>query len=300
MPSIVSRFASLLLLLVLSTLPARAQEFDCNVSVDHSLLQRTDKQFLDDFGVLVQQYFNDQRWTEDRFESYERIACTFRIQFTEGISQTRFRATVTVNAQRPIYGTPQATTLLTLGDETWEFEYVPGTSLTRDLTRFEPLTSFLDFYALLMLGYDYDSFAPFGGTRFFEQAREIATRGQSSVTSTGWTAFGNERSKGQLIGQLVDPRYRPLRQALYDVHRRGLDLFTTNPEQARANVYEAVVALRELFDEVSRQYLTDVFLQAKAGEITGMLERSARAGEAYGLLAAMDQANAETYARLLN
>ncbi len=282
-------------------LPAlHAQELDCNVAVDYSQLKRTDVAFLDDFGVQVSHYFNDQTWTDDRFEPYERISCDMRILFTESTSQTRFRATVTLVARRPIYGTPQTTTLFTLGDETWDFEFVQGTSLLRNLTRFDPLTSFLDFYALLILGYDYDSFAPFGGTRFFDTAREIATRGQSSANSAGWTAFGNERSKGQLIGQLVDPRYRPLRQAFYELHRRGLDLFVTNPEAARANVYGAVENLSQLYNEVSKQYALDAFFQVKADEIIGLLERSDRAAEAYGLLATMDQSQAAKYQRLLN
>lgn len=281
-------------------LPVAAQELDCDVAVDYKQLKRTDLAFLDDFGTQVQRYFNDQTWTEDRFEPYERIACNVNILFTDSPSQTRFRATVTVITQRPVYGTTQTYPLFTLADETWDFEYVQGAALLRDLSRFDPLTSFLDFYALLILGFDYDSFAPFGGTRFFDQAREIATRGQSSANSAGWTAFGNERTKGQLIGQLVDPRYRPLRQAIYDVHRRGMDLFATNPEAARGYVFNAVKGLSTLYDEVSKQYLFDVFFDAKRGQIVGMLERSEQAGEAYALLAVMDQREPETYQRLLN
>ncbi len=294
------RFFFFLPFCLLAALPARAQELDCKVTVRYDQLQRTDVQFLDDFARLVREYFNDQTWTQDRYETYERIACDVNIQFTESVSQTRFRANMTVSARRPIYGTPQATTLFTLGDETWDFEYVQGATFTRDLTRFDPLTSFLDFYALLILGYDYDSFAPFGGTRFFELAREIATRGQSSTNSAGWTAFGNERTKGQLIGQLVDPRYRPLRQATYDVHRRGLDLFLLRPETARATVFASIQALRALYDEVAKQYVIDVFFQSKADELTGMLERSDHAAEAYSLLATMDQRNTDRYERLLN
>ena len=288
------------LALGLAALPARAQEFNCRVTKSNDeTLGRTDLQYLEDFRRGVEQYLNERAWSSDRFEPVERLDCNVNILFTAVSGTSRFTTTFVMQTARPIYGTLQSSTVLQLSDPEWEFDYVPGTPLVFEPQRYDPITSLLNFYAYLALGYDYDTFSPLGGTRFFEQARAVAQVAQAQ-NALGWSTFGSERGRVQLVTQLLDARYRPLRQAYHDVHLAGLDRFVRAPEAVRTGLLATLTSLRELYETVSKQYSMDIFFTTKSKEIVGMLERSDQAAPAYTLLVEMDPARRTDYDRLVN
>jgi hypothetical protein len=295
-----TRTALVLLAGLLAWIPAaQAQELACRVSINRANLQQADLDYLDDFPRIVEEYLNNERWTNDRFEDFERIACNIQIAFQSAPTQTSFVATFVLNSQRPIYGTRQATTMLNVQDEGWEFEFIQGQTLTRDQSRFDRLASLLDYYAYLMLGYDYDSFAPLGGTPFFEQAQEIATQAQASGAA-GWTAFGADRTRSQIVQEMTDPRLLPLRRAYYEVHRRGLDIFVQEPEAVRANLLAVLTSFDELSDQTSNPYVFDIFFQTKSAEMVGMLTGAPQASQAYSLLLKIDPTRAAQYQVMVN
>lgn len=292
------RRLSLLLLCSAFTVAARAQVFNCNVAVDTGTLNRSDVAFLDDLGEQITRYFNDRAWTNDRFEPVERIVCNIQVQFTTSVSQTRFRANFTISTRRPIYGTSSSTNVLqTMSDQHWEFEFVPGTQLAFDPRRYDALTSLLDFYAYLALGYDYDTFSRLGGTPYFEQARDLV---QIAQAAGQWQPTNNAQDRTVLITQLLDPRFQPLRIAYADLHLGALDVFVDNPETARERVMTTLQSLRGLYDEVSKQYAMEVLFLAKGGEIVDMMERAPQRTAAYELLIGMDPGRPSVYNRLVN
>ncbi len=295
-----TRFLPLVFLVVLAAAPAvRAQELNCRVNVDYTQLERSDVNFLDQFAVEVQEYLNNRRWTNDRFEDVERIDCAMQIAFTDSPTQTSFRARLVVTSQRPIYGTRQSTSMLKVADEAWDFEYVQGQSLTSDPNRIDRLTSLLDYYAYLILGYDYDSFAPLGGTPFFEQALDIVTRAQAEAVN-GWTSFGADRTRSQIAQELTDPRYLPVRQAYYAIHRLGVDAFIEDPEVARASVLASLESFEGVVDQAANPYVLDIFFDTKSSAIVGMLSRSSQSSKAYALLLTLDPTRSSVYGALVN
>ena len=209
--------ASAVLALLVAALPTagQAQELNCTVRVDYSKLSGgSDYSFLQEFQQRVAERLNDQRWTEHEYQEFERIDCQVQINFEEALSLTSFRAGIVVAARRPIYGSPQTTTVVQFNDTDWQFTYSQGTPLNMDQERYDPITSVLDFYAYLILGYDYDTFSELGGTPFFERARRIAERAQVQ-NAPGWSEFGNDRGRVTLITQLLDPTFKPLRVAYF-------------------------------------------------------------------------------------
>ena len=286
------------LLLVLATAgTARAAEMNCTVSVDYRSLGRTDIGYLDELQSQIERYVNDRAWTGDRYDPAERIACNIQVQFTSAPSQTRFRANYTMTTRRPIYGSTQLTTTMIVSDSNWDFEFVPGTQLTFDPQRYDAITSLLNYYIYLALGYDYDSFSALGGTRSFELARDVlqVARGQGQ-----WQATNDPDDRGNLVTQLLDARFQPVRQATFDLHFNALDVFTTSPEEARAAALASLRAVHAVYEQVSKQAVLDVLLLAKGAEIVSMLEKSSLSTDAYSLLSAMDPAGQTVYSRLLN
>ncbi|MGD8415200.1 MAG: DUF4835 family protein, partial [Candidatus Latescibacterota bacterium] len=153
--------------------PATGQELNCTVRIDNSALAGNDNySHITQLKPLIEEYLNNRAWTNDRFRREERIRCDLEITMLSGSASgfKTFSAQLSVGAFRPIYGTTQETNVTQIADGNWVFGFEPNSSLVYDPDRFDPLTSVLDFYAYLMLGYDYDSFFPLGGTPHFEQA----------------------------------------------------------------------------------------------------------------------------------
>ena len=269
--------------------PAVGQELDCQVSVNYESIDATEYAFLDDLPQRIEEYMNQQSWTEDRFQNYERIECSMTIYVLEALSLTEFRTRLVVATRRPIYGTTQTTTVTRFNDANWQFTYAQGQPLLSDLQRYDPLTSVLDFYAFVMLGYDYDTFSEEGGTPYFEEARRLVNLAQSSGAA-GWTQVGGGTSREALVNQLLGPSATPLRAAYVDYHLNGLDRFTTATEEARATILEALRSLETFSEGVSRQYTLDIFFETKATELVAIFQDSPLSTEAYDLLTRLDPA----------
>jgi len=285
--------------LVLAPVKAQAQEFNCTVAINYASLTGTDYSFLNEMRDKIFEYMNQRQWTEDRFMEHERIDCSINVVFTEAISLTRFRARLVLASRRPIYGTGQQTTVTTFSDDAWVFEYSQGTPLIFEPDRFHPLTSVLNFYAYVMLGYDYDTFDALGGQPHFEKARRIAEIAQSAGT-VGWSSVGGDQSRGELIAQIMDPRFRPLRNAYFDYHFGSLDHFIQDQDKARTTLLGVVGTLESLREEVTRAYYLDQFFSAKYLEVVALFKGSQQAPQAFDALSQMDPAHLSDYSGMMN
>ena len=297
------RRLSLLVLVLVCATSVRAQELNCVVNLNRSALQGNEFEFLDDLRRDVRDYLNDRTWTEDVFENRERVNCSFQITILSnpGQSLSNFSAELVVRASRPIYGTGQRTQTLLIGDRTWNFGYTRGQNLIYDPNTFDDLASVLDFYAMLILGYDYDSFSEMGGTPFFEQARLTAELGRARSAS-GWTSdVGDDRSRYTLISEILDPAFAPLRRANFAYHYTVLDHFVQDPEAAWEDAVATFTALNEMYQQFNRgRYATDVFFATKFEEIAELMVDAPNRNEAYELLSEMDAAHQATYDALVS
>lgn len=277
---------------------ARAQELNCTVRVNISKLAGSDYTFLQEFEQRVDEYLNQRRWTEDDYREFERIECQIQINFEEALSLTTFRAGLVVGTRRPIYGTPQTTTVVQFRDDGWEFGYSQGTPLSTDMERYDPITSVLNYYVFLMLGYDYDTFSEYGGTRHFEAARRIAERAQSQ-NAPGWSEVGGNRGRLDLVTQLLEPSFRPLRHTYYSYHFGALDRFTREPDVARQLVLERLEALQALYELQGRTYAVDLFFNTKYSELAAIFTQSQLSNQAHAVLSRLDSSHMTEYNKLV-
>lgn len=275
-----------------------AQELNCSASVSYQTVQGNDLNYLRDLEQALRQYINDQLWTEDRFEKEERIDCMFSIQITKQVSLNTFDATLTLTATRPVYQSGTSTTTVSIQDNKWTFTYVPNQSIVHDPNRYESLSSVIDFYIYLLLGYDYDSFSELGGTPFFEKARQLVEISQTQG-GAGWQYGGVDQTRGTLIQELTNPRLRPIRLASYQYNYGGLDHFLENPNTARQQVLELLTALEQLSQEGTRPNILDRFFEAKSQEMVSIFENSPYANRAYSILVKIDSGRSKNYDRLI-
>src|SRR5216684_5141438 len=159
---------------------AYPQELDCDVSIDPLSLTGLSGQArenLVDFSGQVKQYLTTYHWTKEDLGG-EKIRCTIQFTFLGAQNDNHYSVKTFVGAQRPIYKSAQSTPLIRLLDDKWDFDYIRSQAFVHDDVRFDPLMSFLDFYANVIIGYDFDSgdfefSKPSAGTPYFQRALEI-------------------------------------------------------------------------------------------------------------------------------
>lgn len=239
--------------------PILAQELDCEVTTNTQQLTSDALDNLSDFVQQVNQYLNTTRWTREDFGA-DRIKCIINIFFKGSPSTGRYSAQVFIGSQRNVRElktnkpTEKNTATLRIFDENWEFSYMRGVPLTRNEFRFDPLTSFLDFYAYLILGFDYDSYEPFSGTQHFQKALNVFNLSRSSGAAKGWEFPGSGTyNRSRLIDELVSEKFKEFREALYIYHSDGLDRLKTDPTTALTKIYEAVESIGNVRKRINQQ-----------------------------------------------
>lgn len=281
---------------------AEAQEFNCDVTLNTRQISGSAYEYVDELERELETYINQNRWTDDRYEEHERIRCQIQVVLTSADDQFNYSAEAFFSVRRPIYNTVQESAAIVLSDNNWGFSYPRNKNLVFDELQFDDLTSFIDFYMYVILGYDYDSFAELGGSRYFSKAQDIFELGRNSG-SPGWgRSIGAQRNRNGLISDLQNPNYQPLRRAIYRYHRYGLDQFTMNNRASIEEVVEVIRMLEEAKRRTSNNYLFDIFFDTKYNEIVALL-RTADVQtrlEAYNLLRDADPAHSSAYERLQN
>lgn len=281
---------------------AEAQEFNCEVTVNSRQISGSAYEYVSELEGELENYINRNRWTDDRFEEHERIRCQIQVVLTSVDEQFNYTAETAFSVRRPIYNTIQESAALVLSDNNWAFGYPRNKNLVFDELQFDDLTSLIDFYMYVILGYDYDSFAELGGSEFYREAQDIFELGRNSGASGWGRSIGAQRNKNGLISDLTNPNYQPLREAYYRYHRFGLDQFTLNSQQSIREIIDALSIMEETKRRTSNNYLFDIFFDTKYTEIVAMLQAAdvQTRLEAYNLLRDVDPSHSSSYERLQN
>jgi hypothetical protein len=167
-----------------------------------------------------------------------------------------FSGTMTVQSRRPVFNSIFYTTMFNFIDRDLRFNYVEGQPLEfSDVAHLSNLTSLIAYYIYIILGLDYDSFSLNGGTPYFQKAETIVNNAQQA-TERGWKAFeGNNRNRYWLVQNLLDDRYRGVREFTYRYYRIGLDRMSSRPNEARADIAEHLKLLQDVFRRKPDPYL---------------------------------------------
>jgi hypothetical protein len=226
------KFCVFFLFAAVSSELAVAQEFNCEVNINSRQISGTAYDYVSELKNDLENYINGYRWTDDRYREQERIACGLQVVLTGVDDNFNYTAEVVITLRRPIYNTNRQSLVLLINDNNWRFSYPQNEALIHDELQFDDLTSFIDFYAYILLGFDYDTFEELGGSQFYNEAQSVFELGQNSGTQGWGRSIGAQRNRFGLISDLMNPAYEDFRRALYLYHRQGLDPFTMNPESA--------------------------------------------------------------------
>ncbi|MBI9069971.1 MAG: DUF4835 family protein [Melioribacteraceae bacterium] len=276
-----------------------AQELEATVNVNYESLPSDYRDKLHNFASIIEEYVNTNRFTDGSWE-YEKIKCSFNIFFTSSSNQTNYSAQVVITSQRPIENTKNKILMLKIMDNSWSFNYEQGQSLFFDFSEFDPLTSFLDFYALVILGFDFDSWEPLGGNDFFNLADNISSQGANSSYSSGWQLERAQYNKRGLLMDLRNAKFQQFREDFCNYHVNGVDIFNHNPAAAHKVIVKLIDNLYENRDNIdSRSVLMRLFFNSKSNEIADYLVDYEDL-EIFDKLKAIDPAHIAKYNEILD
>ena len=255
-------------LFLLISASANAQELRANISLNTQQIQGSNRSVTDALQTALHEFVNTRVWTNAVFTPQERIECNMMFNITSLVGN-EFSGTLSVQSRRPVFNSSYTTNMFNFVDSDLRFTYVEGQPLEfSDIAYTSNLTSLVAFYVYIIIGLDFDSFSPFGGTPFFQQAEATVINAQQSP-ERGWKAHeGNYRNRYWLIQNLLDSRYRGVREFVYRYNRLGLDRMSSRPNEARADIADYFRLLQEVHRRRPDQhmFLLQVLFNAKAEE----------------------------------
>ena len=253
-----------IVLLISLVNPLHAQEVNCAVRVNYESVPAGNKDLLATFESEVKEYVNNYKWGPEVLE--EKIECTLEINIQTVVGENRYSAQVFIGSSRAIYNGGKSA-MLRLVDDAWDFMYLKGRPLNHNLYTYNDLTSFLDFYMLLVIGYDYDSYMEMSGTTFFQKAADIASLARSTG-GKGWQPAKSGYSRPQLIDELLNAKFAPVRSASYKYHFTGLDSLADSREQALEHIAAAIRSIGVVKKSADpRNQVIRVFFGSKYQEV---------------------------------
>ncbi|MGI8599275.1 MAG: DUF4835 family protein [Chitinophagaceae bacterium] len=292
-----------LLLFVLQSI--QAQELQANLTVmANRVSTEVDKKVFQTLQTALTNFLNTRKWTSQTYQPHEKIKCNFLVNIDQEVGQNVYKASLTVQAARPVFNSTYESPLLNLQDNDVVFRYIEFQPVDFNENRVQGndplaanLTAVLAYYVNIILGLDHASFSPRGGDLYFQKAQTIVNNAPESRDVSGWKAFDGQRNRFRMVENLTDNRFTLIHDALYTYYRLGLDQLTENEEEARNGVLNALNYLTTLNKDQPNSMIIQVFFQGKSNEIAklfskGNPEMKVRARD---MLVKLDLTNASVY-----
>jgi hypothetical protein len=282
---------------------AKAQEYSCRVKINDQQVQITDKTIFRNLEQRLQEFINNTKWTNEQIVNQERIELNIEIIVSNYDQNTyEFAASAIIQSRRPVFGSNYNTTLFSFNDENWDFKYQEQDRLEYQEGQYlGDLSALMSFYAYYVLALDFDSFSLEGGTPYFNKAFQIANLAQQSSGRAGWKPFEKTvRTRYNLIDNILNERFRPLRNAYYLYHRKALDQFAKDPFAARKQIMASLEQVKKVFKISPNTVMLLVFFEAKSDELVNIFKgaEDIEKPKAIELLSEINIANISKYEKI--
>ncbi|MBN1819534.1 MAG: DUF4835 family protein [Prolixibacteraceae bacterium] len=251
-----------------------SQDLRCRVSVQSTKIRGANRNLFRTMQVDITDFMNNRQWTDHKYQMDERIECNIFIKLDQQISSDEFKGTINVQLKRPVFGSTYESSVLNIQDEDFQCKYVEFQPLEfNETNNKDNLTNVLAYYAYIIIGMDYDTFSPEGGTPYYEKAQQIVQNSQNA-REKGWKSFESERNRYWLVENLLNRSYSDFRTCMYNYHRLGLDVMSDKPEEGRAVIAESLRGLQKVFRRRPSVYILQVFFDAKKNELVQVFTES--------------------------
>lgn len=253
--------------LMLAPTFCHAQELNATVSINTQQIEASLRERFNTLKEALEEFINGQQWTSAQFAFNERIQCTFALTINAVDATDVYKASITVQARRPVFNASYQSTLFNWRDDDLTLPYQEGQNLTfNEFNLDSELVAAVAYYSYLVIGLDFDSFSPKGGEPYLRKCESIVSQMQSS-DSKGWKAFDSKNNRHALISALLEPSQEGFRQLWYTYHRQGLDAMAQSVDKGRQQVTSVLPLLKEVRSADTMTPLLNLFISAKQDEL---------------------------------
>ena len=253
------------LLFFVSNFNLYSQELNCQVIINSNLVDQTNQKIFKTLEVSLNEFVNNNSWTNKDFLNNERITCSFILNLTN-YNADLFEGTLQILSQRPIFMSDYDSPVINFLDKDIKFKYEEFQPIFYNNDAFESnLTSIFSFYIYLILGLDADTYALFGGQSYIDQAQKIVNLSRQG--GKGWNQNDSNRNRFWLIDAIRSNSYKEYRQTLYNYHRKGMDFLTDDPLSAKSEIIFSLRVLEKLYVRRPNALPLQIFFDAKSQEI---------------------------------
>ena len=255
-----------ILIFLLVAVYTRAQELNCEVVVNSDQVNQTNQQIFRTLERSLNDFVNKSKWTDRVYNENKRVNARMFITVTQYESD-RFEANIQIQSSRPVYNTSYESPLFNFKDNAFNFQYQEFQPLVYNENVFESnLIGVLTYYVYVILGLDADTFSLQGGDEFYRKAQNIVTQAQGSNFS-GWNQETGQRTRFELIDNLLSNSFREYRIAMYNYHRKGLDILGDNNSTGKQVIAGSLRLFETLIKRRPNAFLIQTFFDAKSEEI---------------------------------
>lgn len=252
-----------------------AQELNCSITINSDKIPGSNKQIFTTLENSLNEFVNQNRWTNSIYKLQERIDCNLTITILEQ-NGTDFKGHIQIQSSRPVYNSSYLTPVFNFKDDDFSFQYAEFEPLQFNENTFESnLISVISFYVYTILGFDLDTFSLNGGTSNFTKAQNIVVQAQQSGYA-GWNQNDGSGTRFALIDNILSPTYSLFRNTLYEYHLKGLDKMSDNPIESKQKIAESIEGLKSIFDTRPNAFLLRIFMDSKATEIVSVFSDGPR------------------------
>ena len=262
------RFYTIIILL-LCTITTSAQELNAVVIINAEQTGRAELQVFRTLERSLTEFVNNTKWTDRTFKTQEKIECSFNFIVSE-LDGNNFRASVQVGASRPVYGSNYNSPIFNFNDEQFDFVYTEFQPLIFDPnTSDSNLVSVMAYYVYTIIGLDASTFKLGDGDSFYQKAQQIVTTAQPNG-GAGWSPQDGTRSRYRLSEDLLSANFREFNAVMYSYHRTGLDTMAADKKRGKQKIATTILQLEAMYKKRPNNFLTRVFFDTKAQEISDM------------------------------
>ncbi len=260
------RNISLLILSFFSFIALEAQELNCVITVNSDQIGQTNQQVFRTLERALNDFVNRSKWTNRVYKENEKVEARMFLTITE-FDSDRFKANIQLQSSRPVFNTSYESPVFNYKDNFFDFQYQEFQPLVYNENVFESnLISVISYYVYIILGLDADTFALEGGTDFYREAQKIVMQAQGSGF-LGWNQSSSDRTRFELVDNLLSNTYREYRIAMYNYHRKGLDILGDNNSTGKQVISGTMRLFETMIKRRPNAFLVQTFFDAKSEEI---------------------------------
>lgn len=290
-----------LILLLVTTIHIKAQDVICEVTVNYSQVENTDPVVFQNLERVLNEFVNNRKWTTEKFKGNERIEFSMLITIEGESGNSSYNGNIQVQSRRPVFGASYNTPVINHKDNDIVFSYTQFDQLifNENNATQNNLTSIIAYYVYLVIGMDYDTFSPEGGTPYLNKALSIVNQNVSS-NYTGWKPFDSQSNRYWIITNYLEARFKDLRSCMYEYHRSGLDQMSEDAANARKSILTAIGKLESVHKNLPNSVNLRVFFNAKADEIVNIFKEapSSEKAQAIDILSRVDPADIQKWSKI--